>query len=73
MDQAVNGGNGHGLVREHLVPRRERYVGRDSDALALVVLSDQLEEHGRFQPGRAGRNSGHPGSAGRSDRAWRAR
>ena len=45
MDQAVDGGHRHGLVREHLIPFGERRVGRDGDALALIALGYELEPH----------------------------
>jgi len=45
MAQAVDGCHRHGLVREHLIPLGERCVGRDGDALALIALTNQLEEH----------------------------
>lgn len=45
MDQAVDGGHRHGLVRKQLIPFRERRVGRDGDALALIALADELKEH----------------------------
>lgn len=40
MHEAVDGGHRHDLV-----PRRERGVCGDRDALAQVTLGDQLEQH----------------------------
>lgn len=48
MDQAVDGGHRHRGVGEHVVPARERLVGRDQQAAPLVPLGDQLEQHARL-------------------------
>ena len=45
VHQAVDGRHGHAGVGEHVVPARERLVGRDEDAAPLVALGDQLEQH----------------------------
>ena len=44
MDQSVDGGDGHGFVREALIPAAEGLVGGDGDAAVLVAPGDQLEE-----------------------------
>jgi len=44
MDQSVDGGDGHGFVREDLIPAAEGLVGGDGDAAVLVAPGDQLEE-----------------------------
>ena len=46
MHETIHRGECHRLVGEHLFPRRERRVGGDRDALALVALRDKFEEHG---------------------------
>ena len=45
MYESIHGGHRHGGVDEHLAPLRERRVGCDGDALALVALGDQFEQH----------------------------
>ena len=35
MDQAVDGRDGHGLVREDLIPSAERLVGGDGDRCGI--------------------------------------
>lgn len=45
MDQPVDGGHGHGLVGEDLVPAAEGLIGRDSDAAVFVAPGDQFEEN----------------------------
>ena len=69
VHQAIHGGHRHGLVREHLVPRRERRVGGDGDALCARSARRSVRTAPKFRPGRDGRSSDRPGSAGRSDRA----
>ena len=44
MDQSVDGGDGHGFVREDLIPAAEGLVGGDGDAAVFVAPGDQLEE-----------------------------
>ena len=39
-----DGGDGHGFVREDLVPAAEGLVGGDGDAAELVASGDQFEE-----------------------------
>ena len=45
MHEAVDRSQGHGRLDEHLAPLGERRVGRDGQALVLVALGDQLEQH----------------------------
>ena len=51
MHESVHSGRRHGFVREDLVPRNEKRIGRDGDALALVELSNQLKQHGGLDLG----------------------
>ena len=44
MDEAVDGGDSHGFVREDLIPSAERLVGGDGDAAVFVAPGDQFEE-----------------------------
>ena len=44
MDQPVDGGDGHGFVREDLIPAAKGLVGGDGDAAVFVAPGDQLEE-----------------------------
>jgi integrating conjugative element protein (TIGR03761 family) len=46
MDQPVDGGDGHHVVREDAIPGAERLVGGDDHAAGLVAVGDQFEEHG---------------------------
>src|SRR4051794_7828502 len=48
MDEAIDGREGHSLVREDLVPFAERLVGRDQQGSPLITGGDQLEQHARF-------------------------
>src|SRR5208282_5073442 len=48
MDEAIDGCERHGLVREDLVPFAERLVGRDQHGSSLVTRGDQLEQHAGF-------------------------
>ena len=48
VNESVDGGQRHRRIDEDVVPLRERRVGRDRDALALVSFRDQFEEHRRF-------------------------
>ena len=48
MDEAIDGGKRHGLVREDFAPFAERLVGRDQYGSPLVTRGDQLEQHARF-------------------------
>ena len=43
MDQPVDGGDGHGFVREDLIPAAEGLVGGDGDAAVFVAPGDQIE------------------------------
>ncbi len=73
MYQSVYRGQRHGRLGKDISPLRERRVGRDGQALALVAFGDQLEQHRRFRPGHGARSSGHPESAGRIGPAWSTR
>ena len=44
VNQPVDGGYGHGFVREDLIPAAEGLVGGDGDAAVFVAPGDQLEE-----------------------------
>jgi hypothetical protein len=44
MDEAVDGGERHGLAGENLSPFAEGLIGRDEDGAALVAGADELEE-----------------------------
>lgn len=44
VDQPVDGGQGHGLVGEDLVPFAEGLVGGDQQGSAFVAGADQFEE-----------------------------
>src|SRR5665213_3232482 len=46
VDEAIDGGEGHGGVWEALAPFAERLVGGDQGGAALVAAADQLEENG---------------------------
>ncbi len=48
MDQSVDGCDGHNGVLEQLVPVLEVLIGRDDQAVALVTMGDQLEQHTAF-------------------------
>ena len=45
VDEAIDGGDGDGGVREHFVPFAERLIAGDHQAFALVTLGDQLEQY----------------------------
>lgn len=46
VNEAVDSGQGHGLVGKDLVPFSESLIGGDHDGAMLVAPADQLEEHG---------------------------
>ena len=48
MDQPVDGRDGHGLVREDLIPATEGLIGRDGDATVFVAPGDQFKENAGF-------------------------
>jgi hypothetical protein len=48
MDEAVDGGQSHGLVWKTLAPIAEWLIGRDQHGAPLVAASDQLEQHAGF-------------------------
>ncbi len=62
MDQAVGGGDGHGLVGEDRISATERLVGGDGDAAAFTASGDQLEEDAGF-----GRSLVRAGDVGEDD------
>ena len=43
MDEAVDGGDGHGGIRENRVPGAERLIGGDQQRAAFVAGADQFE------------------------------
>src|SRR6185369_1773171 len=45
MDEAVDGGECHGLIGEDLAPLSERLVGGDQHGSPLVTGGDQFEEN----------------------------
>ena len=45
MNQAIDGGERHAWVWDHIVPPGERLVGGDEHATPLVALGDQFEQH----------------------------
>ena len=45
MNEAVDGGEGHGWIREDRVPGTEWLVGRDQHGAAFVACADQFEQH----------------------------
>ena len=45
MDEAVDGGERHGLIGEDFAPLAERLVGRDQHGSPLISRSDQLEQY----------------------------
>jgi hypothetical protein len=46
MDEAVDGGERHGLIGEHLAPFAERLIGRDQQREPFVAAADQFEQRG---------------------------
>lgn len=48
VHKPVDGSQGHGRIDEHFAPLRERSVRRDRQALVLVTLGNELEEHRGF-------------------------
>ena len=45
MNEAVDGGEGHGWIREDRVPGTEWLVGRDQHGATLVSRADEFEQH----------------------------
>src|SRR5438132_11415644 len=45
MNEAVDGRQRHGVIREDLAPLAERLVGGDEQRASLVSRTDELEEH----------------------------
>jgi len=45
MNETIDGGQGHGRVREDRVPGAEGLVGRDQHGAAFVARADQFEQH----------------------------
>lgn len=48
LANAVDGGDGHGLVGEDLIPATERLVGGDGDAAVFIASGDQFEKDAGF-------------------------
>ena len=48
MNEAIDGGERHGLVREDLAPFTEWLVGCDQHGSSLVTRSNQLEQNAGF-------------------------
>ena len=48
MNEAVNGGERHGLIREYLSPFAEGLVRGDHQGTPFISGADQFEEHTRF-------------------------
>jgi len=46
MDQPVDGGDGHHVVRGDAIPGAKRLVGGYDHAAGLVTMGDEFEEHG---------------------------
>ena len=46
VNESVHGGDSHRFVGEDLVPGGERRIGGNRDALSLVALGYEFEEHG---------------------------
>ena len=44
VDEAVDGGDGHGVAAEDLAPGAERLVGDHQERAVLIARADQLEE-----------------------------
>src|SRR5262249_35915680 len=49
VDQAIDRGNHHGVIREDLVPRCERLIRGDKQRATLVASADQLEQNTGFR------------------------
>ena len=45
MDEAIDGSQRHGWVREDLAPSPERLIGGDQDGATFVARADQLEQN----------------------------
>ena len=45
VDEAIDGGERHGGVREDPVPFAERLIGSDQHRAPLVACADELEQH----------------------------
>src|SRR6056297_1431894 len=45
MNESVDGGQGHGRIREDCVPLPKRLVGRDQHGSAFVSRTDEFEQH----------------------------
>ena len=45
VDEAIDGGERHGGVREDLVPFAEWLIGRDQHRASLVACADEFEQH----------------------------
>src|SRR6516162_6221760 len=45
VDQPIDGGEGHGGIREDLIPFAEGLIGGNQDRAPLVARADELEQH----------------------------
>lgn len=45
MDEAIDGREGHGLIREDFAPFAEWLIGSDEHRSPLVTGADQFEQH----------------------------
>jgi hypothetical protein len=45
MDEAIDGRQGHGLIREDFAPFAERLIGGDEHRSSLVAGADQLKQN----------------------------
>ena len=48
VNQTVDGGKCHGLVREHLSPFAERLIGGNHQRSVFISRTDELEENAGF-------------------------
>lgn len=48
LNDAVDGGRGRHAVLEDLIPLREHQIRRDQNALSVLPLGEQREEHLHF-------------------------
>jgi len=65
---AVDGGDGRGLVAEDLIPAAERLVGRDGDAAVCAAPDDRFEADAGF-----GRVVARAGDVVEVEEDWRSR
>ena len=48
VDEAIDGRDGHSLVREYLIPCAERLIGGDCYTFVFVSARNQLEQNAGF-------------------------